>query len=96
MAMIPTGIAQCPRSIDFLERYAGVICAPVQTHTTVTSVSAADCGFVVTTDRGVWQCRTLVLATGACNVARVPAIAAAVPSGVATLTSMDYRNARST
>ena len=35
-----------------------------------------------------------MLATGACNVARVPAIAAAVPSGVTTLTPMDYRNVR--
>src|SRR4029079_15769074 len=41
---------------------------------------------------GNWQCRTIVMATGACNVARVPAVAAAVPPGIATVSSMDYRN----
>ncbi len=81
-----------PEVIDFLDRYARVISAPVQPHTTVTAVSASDQGFTVATDKGVWNCRTLVLATGACNVARVPAVAAAVPPGVATLTSMAYRN----
>ena len=71
-----------------------MISAPVETHTSVTSVSAADSGFVVATDKGDWRCRTVVLATGACNVARVPAVAAAVPPGIATVTSMDYRNPR--
>src|SRR6478735_10692462 len=49
----PDGYRTMPEVIDFLERYAGVICAPLQTHTTVTSVSAADGGFVVTTDCGI-------------------------------------------
>jgi putative flavoprotein involved in K+ transport len=88
----PDGYRTMPEIIDFLVRYAGVISAPVETNTRVTSLSAADGGFVVATDRGVWRCRTIVLATGACNVARVPAVAAAVPSGITTITSMDYRN----
>src|SRR4029079_6741918 len=72
----PDGYRTMPEVIDFLVRYARVISAPVETHTRVTSLSAADKGFVVTTNRGVWCCRTVVLATGACNVARVPAVAA--------------------
>ncbi|GLS24156.1 hypothetical protein GCM10007874_71770 [Labrys miyagiensis] len=88
----PDGYRTMPEVIDFLTRYAGVISAPVQTNTKVTSLSAAESGFVVAADQGSWRCRTVVLATGACNVARVPAIAAAVPSGIATITSMDYRN----
>ena len=68
----PDGYRTMPEVIDFLARYAGVISAPVETNTNVTSVSAADSGFVVATDQGVWRCRTVVLATGACNVARVP------------------------
>jgi putative flavoprotein involved in K+ transport len=90
----PHGYRTMPEVIDFLDRYATVISAPVQTNTKVTSVSAADSGFVVATDQGTWHCRTVVLASGACNVPRVPAIAAAVPSGIATVTSMDYRNPR--
>ena len=34
----------------------------------------------------------MVIASGACNVATVPAFAAAVPAGIATLTPLDYRN----
>ena len=88
----PDGYRTMPEVIDFLDRYALVISAPVQTNTNVTSVSMAGSGFVVTTDQGTWRCRTVVLATGACNVARLPAIASAVPSEIATITSMDYRN----
>ena len=33
-----------------------------------------------------------MLATGACNIATVPPLAAAVPSSIATLTPMEYRN----
>ena len=38
------------------------------------------------------MCRTLVLATGACNIACVPRLAEAVPATIATLTPMEYRN----
>ena len=33
-----------------------------------------------------------MLASGACNIARVPALAEAVPPGIAMLSAMDYRN----
>ncbi len=88
----PDGYRTMPETIAFISRYAEVIAAPVQTGTTVTSVSRADDRYRVRTDRGDWQCRTVVLAAGACNVARVPAVAAAVPPGIATLTPIEYRN----
>ena len=64
----------------------------MQTGTTVTSVRRTDDGYCVTTDQDEWHCRVVVLATGAFNVARIPAFADAVPSSVATLTPMTYRN----
>jgi putative flavoprotein involved in K+ transport len=88
----PDGYRTMPEVIDFLDRYAKVIAAPVKTGTTVTSVSATDDGFVIASDKGVWNCRTIVLASGACNVPRVPSIAAMVPPGIAIVTSKDYRN----
>ena len=88
----PDGYRSMPETIAFLDRYAGVISAPVETHTTVTSVTGDDPGFKVSTDQGDWRCRTLVLASGACNIARVPALAEAVPPGIAMLSTMDYRN----
>ena len=88
----PDGYRTMPEVIAFIDRYAKVISAPVRTHTTVTSVSRSDAGYLVTTDRGDWHARTVVLATGACNIARVPALAEAVPSAVTMLTPVRYRN----
>ena len=88
----PDGYRTMPEVIDFIDRYARAIAAPVQTDTTVTSVRCTDTGYQLSTDRGDWHCRTVVLATGACNIARVPAVAKAVPSAIATLTPTAYRN----
>ena len=50
--------------------------APVQTGTTVTRVGGRPTtATTVATDRGAWRCATVVLASGACNVAAVPALA---------------------
>ena len=81
-----------PEVIEFVDAYARVISAPVEAHTSVTSVRATDTGYLVATNLGDWHCRTVVLATGACNIPSVPAFAEAVPVGIATLTSMAYRN----
>ena len=88
----PDGFRTMPETIDFIERYAAAISAPVRTHTTVSSVRRTDEGYVVTTDQDTWRCRTLVLATGACNVPCVPPVAEALPASLQTLTSLDYRN----
>src|SRR6202166_378536 len=89
----PDGFMTMPEVVDFIDDYAKVIAAPVQSGTTVTSVRRTDGGYHVTTDQGEWECRTVVLATGAFNVPRVPLFAEAVPSSVATMTPMEYRNA---
>ncbi|NCF28033.1 MAG: NAD(P)-binding domain-containing protein [Gammaproteobacteria bacterium] len=88
----PDGYRAMPETIAFIERYAHVISAPVQTHTKVTSVRLSNGGYQVVTDQGEWQCRTVVLATGACNIPNVPAVAEAVPPAINTLTPTEYRN----
>jgi len=88
----PDGYRTMPETVDFLDRYAQVISAPVQINTAVTSVRATDEGYVVSTGLGDWRCPTIVLATGACNIARIPAIAEALSPGISTLTPMHYRN----
>jgi putative flavoprotein involved in K+ transport len=88
----PDGFMTMPEVVDFISRYAHEISAPVQTGTTVVSLRAVDGGYRVVTDQGEWQCPTVVIATGAFNVPRVPDYAEAVPSTVATLTSMQYRH----
>jgi putative flavoprotein involved in K+ transport len=88
----PDGFMTMPEVISFIERYAAVVDAPVQTGTTVTRVRPEGDGYEVTTSEGRWRTRSVVVASGACNVARLPAFAAAVPAGVETLTAATYRN----
>ncbi len=88
----PDGYRTMPEVIEFIDAYARVISAPVEARTRVTSVRATDAGYLVATNRGDWHCRTVVLATGACNIPSVPALAGAVPAGIATLSAMAYRN----
>jgi len=88
----PDGFRTMPETVAFIDGYAKAIAAPVQTRTTVRSLSSADPGYLVSTDQGDWRCRTVVVATGACNIPTVPACAVAVPSAIRTLTPMQYRN----
>ncbi|MEJ2371198.1 MAG: NAD(P)-binding domain-containing protein [Gemmatimonadales bacterium] len=88
----PDGYRTMPETIGFLERYADVISAPVQTRTTVTSVRRVYDGYEVVTSRGIWRCEAVVIATGAFNIPNVPAVADALPNGIDTLTPNEYRN----
>jgi putative flavoprotein involved in K+ transport len=88
----PDGYRTLPEVIDFIASYAKAICAPVRTHTTVTSVRSTEAGYLVRTDQGDWRCRAVVLASGTCNIARVPAFAKLVPRSIASLAGKDYRN----
>ena len=48
----PDGYRTMPEVIEFLDRYAQVISAPVETNTAVTSVRLRDGGYEVVTSRG--------------------------------------------
>ena len=88
----PDGFMDMPEVIEFIEGFAATLSAPLLTGTTVTSVDTVDDGYTVVTDNGAWICRAVVLASGACNVASVPELAEALPSGIDTLTPLEYRN----
>jgi putative flavoprotein involved in K+ transport len=88
----PDGYRTLPEVIDFITNYAKAIRAPLKTHTTVTSVRSMEAGYLVRTDRGDWRCRTVVLASGACNIVRLPAFAKLVPPSIARLSAKEYRN----
>ena len=87
----PDGFMTMPEVVDFLDTYAAGVAAPVETDTAVTSVKARGDGYHVETTQGEWHCRTVVVASGACNLPDVPAIAEAVPAGVTSLTPSEYR-----
>jgi putative flavoprotein involved in K+ transport len=88
----PDGYMTMPEVISFIERYAAFAAAPVQTGTTVTNVRQDSDGYIVSTNEGVWRAPTVVVATGACNVAHLPAFAATAPAGVDQVTPDRYRN----
>ena len=89
----PDGYTPVREVADYIARYGAAIEAPVHTQTTVRSVRMSDDGYAVVTDQGTWGAPTVVMASGACNLANVPSFAGAVPSSVRTLTPMNYRGA---
>jgi putative flavoprotein involved in K+ transport len=87
----PDGYMSVTEVVGYLKRYADVSGAPVQARTKVTRVRQVDGGYEVTTNQGPLRCQTLVLASGACNIATVPAVAASLPQQITSLTPMQYR-----
>jgi putative flavoprotein involved in K+ transport len=88
----PDGYMTMGEVIHFISRYSVVSNSPVRTHTTVTSVRRTAVGYHVATSNGDLRCRTVVLASGACNVPCVPPLRAAVPASIQCFTPFDYRN----
>src|SRR5688500_9143593 len=77
--------------VALIEHFATVAQAPVRTATNVTSVRRVDDGYHVTTSQGELRCRTVVIASGACNRPTRPPLADAVPSSFEQRTPFDYR-----
>jgi putative flavoprotein involved in K+ transport len=88
----PDGFMSMPEVIDFITRFAVAAAAPVRTHTDVTSVTPMDGGYHVATSAGDLRCRALVIASGACNAASVPAARDVLPAAIESVTALEYRN----
>ena len=88
----PDGYLTMGEVTEFIERLAKVSGAPVQTGTNVTSVRRTDDGYSVTTSRGEIRCRTVVIASGACNRPAVPRFRDGLPESVEQLTPFGYRD----
>jgi putative flavoprotein involved in K+ transport len=88
----PDGYMNVREVVDFISRFAVVSRAPVRPHTTVTSLRQVDRGYHVATNNGDLRARTVVLASGACNVPSVPLLRQAVPECIQCFTPFDYRN----
>ncbi len=88
----PDGYMTAADVAAFISRYASLSNAPVRTNTTVTSVTRAGSGYLVTTSGGDMECRALVIASGACNLPVVPSLRQGIPSSIVQVTAFDYRN----
>src|SRR5690606_29066723 len=87
----PDGFMRMPEVTRFLEGYAASFDAPVHEHTTVRSVEWRGSGFLVSTDGGDWLASNVVVATGACDVPRIPEAASALHPTVHQTTPSSYR-----
>jgi len=88
----PDGFMAIPELIEFIDAYAVHSSAPVKTQTTVTSVSRNNDSYDVTTNAGQWRCRSVVVASGACNVPVVPKVAEHIPDGIQSITPHQYHS----
>lgn len=83
--------------VVFLERFGRSFPAPVETATSVESIerreaAASNGTFRVTTTRGVWHARNIVLATGYSDRPLVPAMASRLDGGVHQVVPSEYRS----
>jgi putative flavoprotein involved in K+ transport len=79
--------------IGHLENYARSFNAPVHDGTTVLAVQTPTRGsYRVTTDRGVWTARNVVIATGHCDVPWVPPVASGLADDLFQIVPSNYRN----
>ena len=88
----PHGYLPVAELVTTLTRYARLISAPVRTATTVRAVAAAPQGFEIHADDDLRCAQAVVLATGACSLPAIPAVADAVPPSITTLTPLTYRD----
>lgn len=88
----PDGYMAMPDLVRYLENYAVYAGAPVLTHTNVTELNRQGDSYRVVTDRGEWQARAVIVASGACASASIPRIAEDVPGFVRQLTPLQIRS----
>lgn len=88
----PDGYMSVREVVAHIEGFARASAAPVRTQTNVTAVSRITDGYQVLTDGGEIRCRSVILASGAANVPRVPQLRQAVPQHIQCLTPFEYRN----
>ena len=93
----PNGFMGKDEVVAHLETYARSFAAPIREGVRVTTIerSPADPHFLVRTQDDSYLASQVVLATGALQQPRVPACAAALPTGVTQVVAPAYRNPQS-
>jgi len=88
----PDGFMTMPEVVSFIAEYSRHSKTPLQAGTTVSSVTRTSDGFKVVSDHGQWHCRSIVIASGACNMPAIPKVARDLPQDVNQVTPWEYRN----
>lgn len=87
----PDGFMTMGEVVDFIDGYASMIDAPIETNTVVNRVSRVDGRYIVTANGRVWEADSVVLATGGYNKAKVPAVASGLPPSVDSVSAFEYK-----
>jgi putative flavoprotein involved in K+ transport len=87
----PHGFMTMTETAQFLQGYARSIGAPVENHVNVSSAIPTGSGYRVVTDQGEWAARGLVIATGHCALAKVPAMAESLSPRILQVVPSGYR-----
>jgi len=88
----PDGFMRMPELIAFIDEYALASKSSIRTQTTVSSVSHDSGLFSVVTNQGDWHSRSVVIASGACNLPAVPKLCDDLGDDIDVVTPYEYRN----
>jgi putative flavoprotein involved in K+ transport len=88
----PDGYMRMPEVVEFLQSYARSFAAPLEERSTVLAVETRGGGYCVVTDRGEWESRAVVIATGHCDTPFVPGIGKRLPADVVQVVPTRYRS----
>lgn len=88
----PDGFSSRAEVIDYFENYIERFDLPIRYGFRVTSVSPNKHGYLVSTDKGVYEAANVVIATGMFQQPRIPAIGSNLSAGIIQLHSSEYRN----
>ena len=88
----PDGFMSGGEFTEYLQNYAQTLAAPIYCGVEVLQVSSTQNGYRVVTNQGDWQCRALVIATGACSKPVIPKLAEQLPDYIHSLTPAAYKN----
>ena len=90
----PDGFMTKSELVAYLDEYAHSFRAPLHTGVAVTRVHGRGSSFEVHTDSGGWESSNVVIATGHCARAAVPAFAAELAGDIDQLVPTRYRSPR--
>jgi putative flavoprotein involved in K+ transport len=88
----PNGFMHKDAVARYLSDYKDSFSAPVLTNTHVVSVTQESGGYQIVTNNATWRARSVVIATGACDKAKVPGFAGQIRAEIAQITPTSYKS----
>jgi putative flavoprotein involved in K+ transport len=87
----PDGFMTMGEVVAFIDAYAAVVDPPLETGVDVRSVRRTEDRYQVAANGRVWESDSVVLATGAFNVPKLPPVAVDLPPQVDSVAAIDYK-----